>query len=385
MQLPYISLITAILFSLCCTAQAETLEEYRKGPVSVVVTQSLKNTTIVISVTGNPQITRMDLQDPTRIVLDFSPVQISGSKTIALEKSGMVKSIRLGSHPEKARFVLDLESTEIPPYSFLEKNGGSVLEATIIVPLPQESNTRSEAAPTPAQTVTPQATPVASAVITPQVTATPPKPLISTPVPTATATATPKVTPTPVATPLPPSPSPSITPQPTQRTTIAPTPSPTPTATPKPTPSSTPRSTPTPTLIVPSTPVPTPSSTPAQLIQEKQGGVVNEPHVSKLHFVPLMPEKTPALEIKVTTPPIYKLVKKSEKEYLLSIQNCAITSGPLTLPIFAPRDFTGFKYAVASSKDNGTDVSIGVEKQVKLAAFTKDGSIWIKAQVVSDE
>ena len=71
--------------------------------------------------------------------------------------------------------------------------------------------------------------------------------------------------------------------------------------------------------------------------------------------------------------------RKSDREYLLTIQGTKLGGEYLSLPQYPPQEFEGLTYVAAQlTKSGNTEVTLGVERGIKLNAFLKDYGIWVK-------
>ena len=92
----------------------------------------------VIEFVGNGPIgdyTAFKLQNPPRLVVDIMDVgNLYPSTTLDVD-SPLVSKVRLGQHPDKVRFVLDVPATEVPPYEIEKKENKLVVTLSpLIIP-----------------------------------------------------------------------------------------------------------------------------------------------------------------------------------------------------------------------------------------------------------
>ena len=90
-------------------------------------------------------------------------------------------------------------------------------------------------------------------------------------------------------------------------------------------------------------------------------------------------DSAPAAKIALTGRTEFKLSRKSDREYLLTISACKPAGDYLTLPQYPPRDFDGFTYLAAAGKNGAIEITVGVDRGTKLNAFAKDNELWLKA------
>ena len=224
----------------------------------VVLTQqnsaSGPQTKITIGIATSSEATVFTVDNPPRIVADITKTKVRKNETISVKNSKSISQIRLGSHPDKARVVVDLIGSTAPVYTWRSVEGALIIivndpgpssVSTVKekpTPLPKptkpEKDQKHPAQPgnTPLRTLgdleknrTPMVTPIIVAAPEPEVpteTPTPPAP-----------TQSPTLSPTEVHTTLQisPKPEPTVEEQPTKHEaeSIENTPAPTPTAPPK--------------------------------------------------------------------------------------------------------------------------------------------------------
>jgi len=93
-----------------------------KDRVSVVLDRETSHdgtyVTLKITVPQDVKIDAFMLPDPPRIVLDLDGASVKRSETFTAPLNGVVKQVRLGSHPSKLRVVVDLNKAEAPKYDW---------------------------------------------------------------------------------------------------------------------------------------------------------------------------------------------------------------------------------------------------------------------------
>ncbi len=268
-----------------------------------------------------------DVKNPSRIVIDLPPSKVIKNKEIKVKKDAFLSAIRVGSHPEKLRIVLDLYGTAVPHYSWSQSKTSLKIVIDTISPSPQ-------AEATIAPTISPK---ISKEVIAE------PQPTKEIPLPTPT------LEPTAVSTwtPFPPG-----TPAPVAVSTSAPE-----------------YPTPNPTL-------PQASFT-SDLSGNTFGSKASPNALNEIIFEELVPEKTNAVILKFSAKAPYKLIKKDDLLYTLKISNASIKQQNLKLVHFPPQEFVGFSYIQASQVGDSIEVSIGVERATKIAAISDGTSILI--------
>lgn len=92
---------------------------------SVAITQAPERTTVRVEGEGQLDVHAMRMQNPDRLVLDFSGARLAVDKSVIPGVSEPVRDIRLGQfRPDVARVVVDLAS--VSPYHIL-RDGGAVV------------------------------------------------------------------------------------------------------------------------------------------------------------------------------------------------------------------------------------------------------------------
>ena len=76
----------------------------------------------------------------------------------------------------------------------------------------------------------------------------------------------------------------------------------------------------------------------------------------------------------------FKLARKSEKEYLLVLENCRLAGPHLQYPFYPPQDVEGITHVIMNMSGNNTNVTIGVERTVKLSAAPKEEEILVSVK-----
>jgi hypothetical protein len=321
-----------------------------------------------ISVPTDSEVKAFLLPDPPRVVVDFEGASIKKSEEFAAPDNDVIKQVRLGSHPSKIRFVLDMKRSTPPEYEWKAGKRQAIFKF-----FEGQADAATPAAPAVAPSVIPSAAPA------------------TTPAPNAAL--------------------------PTQAPTIAPTTAPTtaPTVAPSHTP----------TLIPTVQPTMTPSATPKTTLsdiepkaasdakgavagagaaagaaavqaipadQAKQaapdlGDIENGPPQPKVpttfsikgYKFEYTPEKAPVLKIQLNKPQAQAQISKVDEEtYKIEIKDCGIDNEDLELPQFPPHDFVGFVMVVAETVGKNTEVSISIEEDIVLGTVVNGNEIWVK-------
>ena len=74
----------------------------------------------------------------------------------------------------------------------------------------------------------------------------------------------------------------------------------------------------------------------------------------------------------------FKLTKKDARSYLLTIPDCTLEGQHLTLPYFVPQSFVGLTHVRAQRDKGDIEVTIGIDRNVRLAAFAQENEIWVR-------
>ncbi len=112
-----------------------------------------KNTVIKIQADGAlGNFNSFELDSPARIVVDIWGVDSALGKDLLKLKSGHIKDVRIGSHPDKARLVFDAAKAKLPPHSIVKENdtititiGSAVVPAEKKAQAPKEAAAKAEA------------------------------------------------------------------------------------------------------------------------------------------------------------------------------------------------------------------------------------------------
>jgi len=325
------------------SAQSKNLLYFGKEQAVTITLQSEPSGTYIFTAQAKncSLLTISEVLSPARLVLDFSGQKLGSSTILTPTKNPLIKSVRAGAHPDKLRLVLDFIDPAIPSYQ-TEKE-----QCKVTLSFKVGSSKTSSITETVSSSPTPTSSPVQSP--TPEPTASEVSSSSSaSPPASATETPSPKVSliPTPLATATP---------------TATPTPSPTPTATPE----------------LPSSPPPaSPSPIASPVVtQEVHSG---SPALKAILFTVDEGAKSQAVQLVVEGKSEFKLARRSDREYVLTIEGGKVPGTYLALPQYPPQDFDGLTYVLAGQKDGNVEVSIGTERGTKLTAYFKDTNIWIR-------
>lgn len=110
------------------TAHAE--EEFlsiKNSSASLLISGDNNGVQIQINLPRIGEPAAFSLPNPGRLIVDFSNPGVTWDKVATPKKNRYIKSARIGSHPNKIRFVFDLTSNDLPPFTFKKKSESVVL------------------------------------------------------------------------------------------------------------------------------------------------------------------------------------------------------------------------------------------------------------------
>lgn len=121
-------------------------------------------------------------------------------------------------------------------------------------------------------------------------------------------------------------------------------------------------------------------------IEQQAGRIVNQPprpiqgdeKLLGLSFDYAEEDNQPVIKLSLTGRPQFFLLKKDSRTYRLIVPNYRLANNQQALPQFPPQDFKGFTMAVAKQKEKGVEILIGVEDGTRVTAFAKDAQVWVK-------
>jgi hypothetical protein len=315
--------------------------EYKKGGISLVIAAPTGDAPdVLLTFPPTTKIKHFSLENPARIVVDVELSRANVKSSTTPLAGAVLSGIRIGAHPDKIRIVLDLvRSIET---RFLPDGAGSLrimLGRSKIVPQARGGTENKIKVVTNSPTPSPTATLKQTAEVTPAVPTEKPTPIA----PPSTATATPNsamietndITPTPAAV------------------------------------TSTPTSAATPTAISTATA----PAREAKSVYLGRGSIT----VSAINFDYNPVDKAPVIRIALSGRSEYKLSKRDDRSFSLLLPDARLSNSGTGLPQFPPQDFNGLTFVLAAAKDNSVDISIGVERGIRVTAFAKDQEIWVRA------
>ncbi len=331
------------------------------------ITDGKRFIVLKISVPTDSEVKAFLLSDPPRVVVDFEGASIKKSEEFAAPDNEVIKQVRLGAHPSKIRFVLDMKRNTPPQYEWKAGKRQAIFKF-----FEGQVEAAAPAAPAP---LIPSAAPAV----------TPPSAILPT-LPPATPTLAPTTAPATAATTAP-----------TTAPTIAPSHTPTlpPTAQPTMTPSATPKTTlsdlePT---IAANAPAAATAPAPSLPGDQAKQAATNLGDIEDNAAQPKVPttfsikgykfeyaaNKVPVLKILLNKPQAQAQISKVDEEtYKIEIKDCGIADEDLELPQFPPHDFIGFVMVVAETVGKNTEVSISIEEDIVLGTVVNGNEIWVK-------
>ncbi len=409
--LKYLASSILILLALIPSAalQAETLTQNKIGNLNYKLdTDSASEGSFSLEGKSS-KVEVLVIENPLRLVVDVYG-SFRGKSSSHTLSSPLLNSLRIGIHPDKLRFVIDVsekpqhklsyslnqdKSKSSVSFSYVPENLAEEIDANKPTTASSESIIPTEA-PQPAATYEPTITaeptisttveilaPTAEPTLIPTVAATVTfTPVVTfTPTATSTSTATPSATSTKsathTATASPTFTLVAFTPVPTQTAspvpTLAPTLTPVPTVEPTQVPTIIPLPTETPVIL------PSVAATATPLAEERVSQQSEQQQVTGLSFDYQQPDNLPIVTLATSQRPSFKLIKRDDGTFTLSISDCDTSNKTLKLPQFPPQDFLGFRFIQVTNKGSSCEVLIGVDKGTRVAAFAKENSILIRS------
>lgn len=371
-----------------------------------------------VSFKGSAQcstISGFELTTPHRFVVDcFYPVggtKKSQNKQFGLSSSGLVTSIRYGSHQDKIRLVFDL-SESASKVSFSKGDAKSfivnvkgdnshdgapqapkkvVKEKVPPKPKKPASSADTEIAREPAPSVPPILPPEPQQTPPPQV---PPAKTGAEELPwvpsgnefITSPTATPVVAPTQQQEQPPVLPTTTIaTPQPTlpPATPVPATPAPTKAIDPKDIQVGIPKGEV--PIEIPKSDIAENDSLQADLIGQGYKIIPENIHgnrkLGNVVFDYLPPLSLPVVRLVFSSVPEYRMSKKGEHEYVITVPDCSLSGPSTALPFFPPEDFNGFLLVQASDDGRNCKIRVGTDRGSRIAPYIKEREIQIRISV----
>jgi outer membrane biosynthesis protein TonB len=379
-----LTLACALLLSTNSYAQAKKAP-FAGGPKTV---SSKENVTVLIdreitdgksyivlkiTVPTDSKVNSFALSDPHRVVVDFEGASVKKSEDLTAPENDVIKQIRIGAHPAKIRFVLDMKRSSAPEYDWKAGKRQAVLRFL-------EGTASTAAAPTPAPTAKP-ATASPAAVLPTQPQASPsaaPSVAATQAAPTHTHTPTPIPTAAPT---LSPTPQPTSSPKPLPTTTKATLSDIEPTAKPE-------------TATAAAAGVAAGAAAAAVAAKDGTGSTgtdlgdlekgPRQPAVATTYKIKgykfeYLPDKTPVVKIVLNKPTAQAQISKVDDEtYKVELKDCGLENEDLELPQFPPHDFHGFVKVISELVGKNTEISISVEEGTVLGTSVHENEIWIK-------
>ncbi len=336
-----LSLLCSLMYVMCslpiCLSQAhgQTLLEKvlsKKEGIRLSILRGPSNSavTILLSLpkkkTVSPEL--FTIADPTRLVIDIPHLPLTIAKNFEVPAHPLIRAVRIGSHPDKVRLVVDM--TTAPSnlsYQLHPRDDGFTIDVSFSSLGGPQSETPM---PSPTITVQPEST-APPATLSPQTPdASQSSPASSHPPSIVDAVATPTDIP--------------VTVSPTDIPELMVT-------------------------VGSATPLPeTPTS------ENLQGQALHS-----ISFDYFEAARTPVVRFSFSERPQYKLTKMSETAFKLTIPKVGLITKQLRLPQFPPQDFIGFTLIHATPRESRLEIIIGVDRGVKINAITKEKDILVRA------
>ena len=92
------------------------------------------------------------------------------------------------------------------------------------------------------------------------------------------------------------------------------------------------------------------------------------------------PGHKPLLKLKLNNRAKYSMSKKTDRQYVLTIQKCAVAWPHLELPHFPPHDFKGFTMVLVDRDAGSLQVTIGVQRGTRLNAVPVGSEVLVRAE-----
>lgn len=327
------------------------------------------------------------IENPYRLVVDAHGASTRIARNIKTGTCPIIKGIRFGNHPDKVRLVIDLGEENPPKFTWRESPGEIliILQDASSAAIGSDKLTEVTATPVTAietHTLAPTSIPFTRTVPKVEILGLGRKPKevpektpaivpvtstnTSKTLPTADATWTafetlpPEAAPTPTASATP-TLFPTLTLIPTHTASVAPTKTPSPFPTIEPTVAK-------PTVTKPTVTKPTALS---QILPTDQA-------LTDLVFAYNQRDRAPLIRLLFQRKPEFRLVKKDEKSYQISISDCSLKHDFLSLPQFPPHDFIGLTLVSPKTDRGGVEILVGVERGIRISALPKDNEIWVR-------
>lgn len=324
----------------CRLVAAEEIFKVREGNLDLALSRQEAQYVLELktsSTTAAPGKAESNVvESPKRLVVDLYGISVPKNFTYLVKDDAAVSQIRLGTHADKLRIVVDLSvQTAQVTNEELSKSGYRLSFTVAGGVLASSHATSPAAAPTSA-----------------------PSPALGAPKLIAVNT---KAVPTPTSMPSP-SPAASATPTLAIPTLIASAPPATEVL-----PSATPPAPP-PTVVPSYTAKPVSSSA---LLTD--GAYV----LKQIGFDHVGLNKAPVIRFSLSKPSGYNLIKTDERRYELVFPSSKLESQALALPQFPPHDFIGFTLVQAREEGGAVHVSIGVENGIRISPVTKGNLVLV--------
>ncbi|RIL07927.1 MAG: hypothetical protein DCC75_09605 [Proteobacteria bacterium] len=267
-----------------------------------------------------PKTSIFTLDNPGRIVIDLLEKNLKANKIPAISNLGPVNTVRVGTHPDKLRVVIEFSETSAPQYSLTQEDKGIEIEiGGNPIDLEPEAPVLNSAA------ASKSTEPEVKILKLERKPALPDQPAWPADDQTASVKAAA------IDDPQPPRPASSPAPQ-----------------------------------------IPTPAAT-APPAQTPDGLVLR-----KIDFSSSGPTHRPALLLELSKRSSFRLNKKDDRNFELVINDCGLDGEHLALPQFPPQYFEGLEAVVASKTGDTVKVALPVSLGTRLRAVALENQIVIE-------
>lgn len=374
-----LSVLVCLLLTNVALAKPMAYKDTNAG-YSLKLWADQKSDSVIFELRGKRQMADtkvFSMSKPDRIVIDLPVKKFTNWFRNVNFDDSYVKSLRIGAHARKVRFVIDLNGKNIKGglnsiYEVSERSADSL--KIILHPSGEKKAEIINATPTSDSTTIPEPTVILKATATPIVVAThspiitlsstnTPQNLTSSVTPVNTVTATATITRQAVASIITPTAivaSPTFTPlpQPTATSTFTLTPSPTFTATP----------------LKAIEIIPTTNNDSGSSVGDKDERV----KLMSLGYE-VSPQGEPCLKLKFSRVVSYQMVRSAKDLFVLTVNDVVLNEPALSLAHFPPASFTRFVSARAQDEPNGIKIFVYVDEGSFILSIPKGSEIWLKA------
>ncbi|MEZ4755070.1 MAG: AMIN domain-containing protein [Bdellovibrionota bacterium] len=120
--------LTLLMLIVTSSAQAETL--LNQNGVVITVNQEQSDLDLNIKGVKYTQSSVFKLRQPARIVVDLKGKFSEIKRSFTLNQDPEFKEVRIATHPDKLRIVLELSTPDVPEYRYTNTSGNFILKAS---------------------------------------------------------------------------------------------------------------------------------------------------------------------------------------------------------------------------------------------------------------